>query len=219
MASTVLEVPPTRAASVVARGRPTAPAVARRRPPAPVLGAAAVSGVQSVALVAGALTGLDHLLLSPLRPAGAVVAAVLLLLAGWVVLCAGGGALLVDGSGRRMLAGVACAELVGVGALLVVSATTQIGAPATSLPLPALALLALGVPAGKLLLAGAPSATAWLAEARRGPVRRPEPAPVSPAVRVATLVVIGLALTTVALTTPVPGTAPDRPATAGTTAP
>jgi hypothetical protein len=182
-----------------------------------VLAAAAVAGLEAVALVAGALTGLDRLMLS--GPSGPLVAAVLLLLAGWVVLCAGGGALLVDGSGRRMLSAVAGAELVLVGALLVVSATTRVDALTTSLPLPALALLALGVPAGKLLLAGAPSATAWIAQGPRGPARRPEPAAAGPALRAATLVVIGLALATVALATPTPGAPADDPATAGTSAP
>jgi hypothetical protein len=208
-------------ASTVVDPRTTAPSVRdRRRPPATVLGAAAVAGVEAVALLAGGLTGLDDLLLSPLRPSGAVVAGVLLLLACWVVLCGGSGALLLDGSGRRTYTGVAAAELALVGTLLVLSQVTPLLDPSpTTLPLPALALLALGVPVGKLLLAGAPSAVAWVVEGPRAPARRAEPGAAHPRLRAATLVVIAAALVAVAVTTPSPGTATDVPATAGTSAP
>jgi hypothetical protein len=194
----------------------TAPAPPRR-PPAAVLAAGAVAAVQAVALVAGALTGLDGLLVSPSRPSGPVVAVLLLLLAGWVVLCAGGGALLVDGSGARMLAGVAYAEFALVGGFVVLSLTSPLldGLPA-SLPLPALALLLLAVPVGKLLLVGAPSAVAWVAAGPRAR-RAPDPGPVRGALRTGTVAVIGLGLVALALATPVPPGGTDAPAPAGVT--
>ena len=208
MASTVLD----------ARETPRAPSsVDRRRPPAAVLAAAAVGVMEAVALLAGGLTGLDGLLLSPLRPASPVVAVVLLLLAGWVVLCAGGGVLLLDRSGRRVYTAVATAEVALVGALIALALLTPLfDTLPVALPLPALALLTLGLPVGKLLLAGAPSVVAWVAQGPRAPSRRPEAAAVGPRTRAATLAVIGLALVTVALTTPVPDAAPETPATAGT---
>jgi hypothetical protein len=203
-----------------ARETPRAPSSPDlRRPPAAVLAAAAVGVAEAVALLAGGLTGLDGLLLSPMRPAGPVVAVVLLLLAGWVVLCAGGGVLLVDRSGRRVYTAVATAEVALVGALMALALLTPLfDALPVALPLPALALFALGLPVGKLLLVGAPSVVAWVAQGP-APVRRPEPAAVGPRTRLATLAVIGLALVTVALTTPVPGAAPEAPATAGTSQP
>ena len=211
MASTVLDAGETPRA-------PSSPD--RRRPPAAVLAAAAVGVVEAVALLAGGLTGLDGLLLSPLRPAGPIVAVVLLLLAGWVVLCAGGGLLLVDRSGRRVHTAVATAEVALVGALMALALLTPLfDTLPVGLPLPALALLALGLPVGKLLLAGAPSVVAWVAQGPRAPSRRPEPAVVGPRTRAATLAVIGLALLSVALATPVPGAAPEVPATAGTSQP
>ena len=206
MASTVLD----------ARETPRAPSSpGRRRPPATVLAAAAIGVAEAVALLAGGLTGLDGLLLSPLRPAGPVVAVLLLLLAAWVVLCAGGGVLLLDRSGRRVYTAVATAEVALVGALV---ALTLLSPLFDTLPgeLPALALLALGLPVGKLLLVGAPSVVAWVDQGPCAPARRPEPAAAGPRTRVATLAVIGLALLSVALTTPVPAAVPDAPATAGT---
>jgi hypothetical protein len=207
VASTVLD----------ARETPRAPSSPdRRRPPAAVVAAACVGVAEAVALLAGGLTGLDGLLLSPLRPAGPVVAAVLLLLAGWVVLCAGGGMLLLDRAGRRVYTGVATAEVALVGALMALALITPLfDALPVGLPLPALALLVLGLPVGKLLLAGAPSVVAWVAEGPRTPARRPEPAAAGPRTRVATLAVIGLTLVAVALTTPAPAAAPDAPTTAG----
>ena len=211
MASTVLD----------ARETPRAPSSGdRRRPPAAVLAAAAVGVAEAVALLAGGLTGLDGLLLSALRPPGPVVAVVLLLLAGWVVLCAGGGVLLIDRSGRRIYTAVATAEIALVGTLMALALLTPLfdGLP-VALPLPALALLTLGLPVGKLLLAGAPSVMAWVAQGPRAPARRPAPAAVGPRTRVATLAVIGLALVTVALTTPVAAAAPEAPATVGASRP
>ena len=211
MASTVLD----------ARETPRAPSSPdRRRPPAAVLAAAAVGVTEAVALLAGGLTGLDGLLLSPLRPAGPVVAVVLLLLAGWVVLCAGGGVLLLDRSGRRVYTAVATAEVALVGALVALALLTPLfDTLPVGLPLPALALLALGLPVGKLLLAGAPSTVEWVAQGPHPAVRHPEPAAVGPRTRAVTLALIGLALITVALTTPVPGAAPEAPATVGTSRP
>ncbi|SET46228.1 hypothetical protein [Geodermatophilus poikilotrophus] len=211
MASTVLD----------ARETPRAPSSPdRRRPPVAVLAAAVVGVAEAVALLAGGLTGLDGLLLSPLRPAGPVVAVVLLLLAGWVVLCAGGGVLLLDRSGRRVYTAVATAEVALVGALVALALLTPLfDTLPVGLPLPALALLTLGLPVGKLLLAGAPSTVDWVAQGPRPAVRRPEPAAVGPRTRAVTLALIGLALLTVALTTPVPGAAPEAPATVGTSRP
>ena len=209
MASTVLD----------ARGTPRTASLSpgRRRPSAAVLAAAAIGVTEAVALLAGGLTGLDGLLLSPLRPAGPVVAVLLLLLAAWVVLCAGGGVLLLDRSGRRVHTAVATAEVALVGALVALTLLSPLfDTLPVALPLPALALLALGLPVGKLLLAGAPSVVAWVDQGPRAPARRPEPAAAGPRTRVATLAVIGLALLSIALTTPVPGAAPDAPATAGT---
>jgi hypothetical protein len=148
-----------------------------------------------------------------------VVAVVLLVLAGWVVLCAGGGMLLLDRSGRRVHTAVATAEIALVGTFTALALTTPLfDTLPVALPLPALALalLTLGLPVGKLLLAGAPSVVAWVAEGPRTPAARPAPPAAGPRTRVATLAVIGLALVAVALTTPVPIAAPDAPATAGT---
>jgi hypothetical protein len=208
VASTVLDARETSRA-------PSSPE--RGRPPAAVLAAAAVGVAEAVALLAGGLTGLDGLLLSPLRPAGPLVAVVLLLLAGWVVLCASGGVLLIDRSGRRVYTAVATAEIALVGALMALALLTPLfDALPVALPLPALALLALGLPVGKLLLAGAPTVVTWVAQGPRAPARRPEPAVLGMRTRVATLAVIGLALVTVTLTTPVPSASAEAPATAGT---
>jgi hypothetical protein len=208
VASTVLD----------ARETPRAPSSPGRRvPPAAVLAAAAIGVAEAVALLAGGLTGLDGLLLSPLRPAGPVVAVLLLLLAAWVVLCAGGGVLLLDRSGRRVYTAVATAEVALVGALVALTLLSPLfDTLPVALPLPALALLTLGLPVGKLLLVGAPSVVVWVDQGPRAPVRRPEPAAAGPRTRVATLAVIGLALLSLALTTPVPGAAPEALATAGT---
>ena len=120
-------------------------------------------------------------------------------------------------SDRHILTAVATAEVALVGALMALAMLTPLfDILPVGLPLPALALLVLGVPVGKLLLAGAPSVAAWVAEGPRAPVRRPEPAAAGPRTRGATLAVIGLALLAVALTTPVPAAVPDAPAAAGT---
>ena len=95
------------------------------------------------------------------------------------MLCAGSGAALIDGTGRTLLMGVAYAEMALVAVLLVVATATHVPNP-TSLPVPALGLLALAVPVGKLLLAGAPSAQRWVAAGPRTRVRRPDPVQAPP---------------------------------------
>jgi hypothetical protein len=183
----------------VVAGTPT-PA-ARRRPPATVLAAAAIGLFESLALLAGALTGLDGLLASPDRPGAAVVLLVLLVLATWIVLCAGGAATLVDNAGRRLVTGVAYAELAVIGLLFGVASFTprdEVPIP-PALPLPAVVLLLLAVPVGKLLLAGAPTAVAWVAAGPRPRERRPDPTRTHRDLCVATLAVIGIALGAVAL--------------------
>ncbi len=198
MATSVLDAPlPTPAA-----GRPA-------RWPAAVLLLAGVSLLESVALLAAGLTCLDGLLTATPRPPGLLVAGVLGGLAAWIVLCAAGGLAAVDGSGRRLPAGVACAEVALAGALPVV---------ATALPLPmsppALALLVLAVPVGKLLLLSAPSAVAWAAA--RPPRRRTAEAAVAhPRVRLATVALIAVALTTLAVGMPTAGEEPPAGAVSG----
>jgi hypothetical protein len=219
--STVLDAPrvavppparPATPAVRVAAGRPVAspvvpPVVARtrRRTPAPVAAAAAVAVVESLGLLALGLTSLDRLFGTALRPSGGLVATTLVLLAAWVVLCAGGGASLVDGAGRTLVLSVAWGE---ISLLLVLCVAGLFGAdgvwlvavgPLGALPVPALALLALAVPVTKLLLAGSPSAVAWVAAGPRPRTHRPAPAPGGAALRNVTVGVIGLALTMVAL--------------------
>jgi hypothetical protein len=173
--------------------------------PTPVAAAAALAVLQSLGLLALGLTSLDGVFGTGVQPNGLLVAVTLLLLAGWVVLAAGGGAALVDGAGGHLLVVVACCEIV---LLLVLALAGVLGAdrvwlvalgPLGALPGPALVLLALGLPAAKLLLATAPSAAAWVAaggrpRAVRSPVRREHRA-----LRGVTLACIGLALTGVAL--------------------
>ena len=81
------------------------------------------------------------------------------------MLCAGSGAALIDGAGRTLLMGVAYAELVLVAMLLVVATVAAVPDPA-ALPLPASACSPCAVPVGKLLLAGAPSASSGSPRAR-----------------------------------------------------
>jgi hypothetical protein len=174
----------------------------RRLPPVPVLAAGLLGIGEAVALLAVALHGLDGLLTAGSRPAGPVVALALAGLAGWIVLAAGSGAALIDGSGRRLLLGLAVAELGLVAAAGLVAALVTVAVPA-GLPLPGLLLLAAAVPAGKLLLAGAPSAGAWSAAGPRAVERRPDPATTHRVLATITLGVIGLGLGAVALIGPV----------------
>ena len=202
---------------------PAPPAAARGPVPLPVVAVAVLAVVQSLALLALGLTGLDGVLAAQVRPDGAVVALVLLVLATWVVLCAGGGANLADGAGRLLLVSVSAAEVglllavTGAGLLGVGGVGSVIVGPLGALPVPALALLGLGVPMTKLLLAYSLPATEWLAAGPRPRARRPALPPRQRVVRGVTLGVIGLALTTVALVGPPagPATVPD-PASVGT---
>jgi hypothetical protein len=190
---------------------------ARRLPPAAVLAAAGISLLEAVAVVAAALTGLDGLFESPARPSGAVAALWLLVLAAWAVLGAGGGLVLADGSGSRLLSVVACTELAALAVAFVLGLTTTTLAPSASgLPVPALALSAVAVPVGKLLLATAPSATAWSDAGPRRRVVLPQLGRGQRAVRGVTVAVIGLALASVALLHPVGDDPQDPwPATTG----
>lgn len=182
----------------------TAVPVPLRRPPAPVVVAAVLGVAEALGLVAGALAGLAHLL-EYSHPTGATVGVGLVVLASWVVLAAASGAAVLDGAGRRLYSGVACAELGLVLAVLVTLATTSLlDGLRIGFPLPALALFLLAVPAGKLLLAGAPTTTQWLAQGPRVRERRTDPAASHRGLCVVTLAVIGLALTATALLVPAP---------------
>lgn len=189
---------------------PAAAADARRRLPLPVILGALVAGIESIALLAGGLTGLHGVLSSPVRPTGALLALGLGLLATWIVLSAGGGAALLDAAGNRLFRGVCFAEFGLIGALLVAALTTGTFA-SVSVRVPALALLALAVPAGKLLLAGTPAAGEWVAQGPRPREARPDPVARHRALCIATLAAIGLTLGAVALV------APATPAGTGTT--
>ena len=190
--------------------RPVVPAVVPagsrpRRLPVTVATAGALAVGESLGLLALGLTGLDAVFGSGTRPSGALVAVTLLLLAGWVVLAAGGGASLVDGAGRTLLVAVSCGEIAllavlgGAAVLGAGSVQTVVAGPLGAVPVPALVLLALAVPTRKLLLAGAPSAVAWVQAGGR-------PRPVCAvrvvrhrALRGVTVACIGLALTGVAV--------------------
>jgi hypothetical protein len=229
--STVLDAPRVAAPSPVRVpqpapswiGRPVAAPVAggRRRLPLPVLAAAAVAVAESLGLLALGLAGLDRVVGTSLRPSGGLVAVTLLMLAGWVVLCAGGAASLVDGAGRTLVVSVACGEIalllvLVVAGMLGVDGVQQLAAPLGA-PVPALGLLALAVPLTKLLLAGAPSSSVWVAAGPRPPARRPAVAPGRPLLRRVTVGVIGLALTTIALAgSPADPTVAPAPAAVGT---
>ena len=189
---------------------------ARPLPPAAVLTAAGISVLEALAVVAAALTSLDGLFTSPTRPSGAVAALWLLVLAAWAVLGAGGGLLLADGSGARLLSGVACTELAALAVVFVLGlATPAFDGTASALPVPALALSALAVPVGKLLLATAPSSTAWTDAGPRPRAPRPQLSEDQRALRIATVTVIGVALFAVALLNPVDST-PDVASPAST---
>jgi hypothetical protein len=174
---------------------------ARRRLPVVVAVAALVSGLEAVALLAAGLSGFDSLMSSLHRPSGAAVALGLGLLATWVVLCAGGGVALLDASGGRLFRGVCYAELAIAAGVLVVACSTPVFAGA-AVPVPAVTLLTLAVPAGKLLLAGAPATAQWVAQGPRPVERRPDPVAGHRRLCTVTLVVIGLALGGLALTGP-----------------
>ncbi len=217
MAISVLEVRDTfapqhvrvRAAAAVA----TSAATGTRRIPVTAVAAGLIGVVEAVGLLAVALTGLDGVLAVTGRPAGWLVAGGLVLLSAWIVLCAGSGAALLDGTGRTLFRGVAYAEMCLVAGLVVVAATGGVHNP-TSLPVPALLLLALAVPVGKLLLVGAPSAARWAAEGPRTRVRRPDPVQAHRLLATLTLGAIGAALCAVAILAPVQDGGATGPASA-----
>jgi hypothetical protein len=178
---------------------------APHRPPAPVVVAAVGGVVEALGLVAAALTVLGALLESDQRPSGMLLGAGLVLLATWVVLAATSGAALLDGAGRRLYTGLSVAELgVALALLVCASATSLFDGFSTQLPVPAVALLVLAVPAGKLLLAGAPSTLEWLAQGPRVHDQRPDPAAAHRGLCVVTLGLIAVALATVAVLAPAP---------------
>jgi hypothetical protein len=196
---------PQRPALAVAPAAPAASLpVTTRRLPLTVLAAGALGILQAVGLMATALTGIDNVLKTPLRPEGWMVAVGLLVLAGWIVLCAGTGAALIDGAGRTMLVNVAYGEIALIALVAVVATATPLfaGLPA-GIPLPLLVLMALAVPVGKLLLAGSPSATAWVAQGPRTRERRPDPVAAHRLLATVTLGVVGLGLAAVAVLAPV----------------
>jgi hypothetical protein len=196
---------------VVVPSRATArPAAAPRRLPLAVVAAAALGVVEALGLLAVGLTGLDGLMLSSTRPHGAVVAAAVLLLAGWIVLSAGTGASLVDGVGRRGYVAVAHTELFVVAIAAIAAVAVPLPTPA-DLPLPALLLLALAVSVTKLLLAGSSPVEAWIAAGPRVRERRPDPVARHRLVATVTLAAIGLGLGAVA----VGGPQGDRPGGVG----
>jgi hypothetical protein len=196
-ALSVVSATPTDSSTVTRIPRP-------RRAPLPVWSAATVGILEALGLMATALTGVDKILGSPLRPEGWLVVVGLLVLAGWIVLCAGSGAALFDASGQRPFAAVAYAEIALVGMLVVLATATSLPLP-VALPLPVLALLALAVPTAKLLLVGAPATQRWIAAGPRARERRPDPVAAHRGLATATLVAIGLALTAVTLLAPVHG--------------
>jgi len=209
MAISVLD---TFAAPQVAARAAVATPTATRRLPLAILAAGSIGILESVGLLAVALTGLDAVL-SSFRSGGWLVAGGLVVLAAWIVLCAGSGAALIDGAGRKLLMGVAYAEMALVAVLLVVATLVPFENP-TSLSVPALGLVALAVPVGKLLLAGAPSAQAWIAAGPRIRVRRPDPVQSHRLLATMTLGLIGASLCAVAILAPVPAGGVNDPASA-----
>lgn len=176
-----------------------------RRPPAPVVVAAVVGVAEALGLVAAALTVLASLLQADTRPSGTAVTVGLVALSTWVVLAATSGAAVLDGAGRRLYTVLATVELALVAGLLVAATFTSVFAGLTTqVPVPAVALLLLAVPAGKLLLAGATSTTQWLAQGPRVREQRPDPARAHRGLCVATLGLIALTLTAVAVLVPSP---------------
>jgi hypothetical protein len=178
---------------------------ARRRTPATAVLLAVGGVVQGLAMVAAALTVLAGLLGSAHRPSGLLVGTGLVVLASWVVLAAAGGACVLDGSGGRLLTAVSCAEVGLLAVVLVAGGTTSVfDALRSPLPVPALALLGIAVPVGKLLLVGAPSTRAWLAQGPRPRPQRPDPVAAHRLLCAGTLGVIALALAVTAVLVPAP---------------
>lgn len=188
------------------------PCATSRRLPMAVVAAGTIGVLESLGLLAVGLTGLDAVL-SSVAPSGWLVAAGLAVLAGWIVLSAGSGAALVDGAGRKLFTGVACAEMFLVAGLLVAATLLPFANP-TSLPVPALGLLALAVPVAKLLLVGSPSAQQWIAQGPRVKVRRADPVQAHRVLATVTLGVIGASLGALAVLTPVGDPGASNPASA-----
>ena len=219
MAITVLDVRETLAAprvlaparAAVEAGSQATVEPAVRRLPLTVAAAGLIGVLEAVGLMALALTHLDGLFSAPTRPAGWIVAGALIFFAGWIVLCAGSGAAVIDGAGRRLVQGVAYAELVLVAMLLVIMTALPVPTPG-NIPLPVLGLMALAVPVGKLLLVGSPSARRWVAAGPRTRVRRVDPVQAHRLVATVTLGLIGLSLTAVAVLAPVSADGPNAPA-------
>ena len=184
---------------------------APRRLPLTVASAGLIGVLEAVGLMSLALTHLDGLFSAPTRPAGWIVAAGLIMLAGWIVLSAGSGAALIDAAGRTLFLGVAYGELVLVALFLVGATALAISVPG-DLPVPALGLMALAVPVGKLLLANARSSRSWVAAGPRTRVRRADPVQTHRLLATVTLGLIGLSLTAVAVLAPVPTDGPNAPA-------
>ncbi|CAA9250472.1 MAG: hypothetical protein AVDCRST_MAG57-2049 [uncultured Blastococcus sp.] len=174
---------------------------APRRLPVSIVGAGLIAVLESIGLLAVALSSVNTALTRPVP--GWIAAAGLFVLAAWVVLCAGSGAALVDGAGGALLMGVAYAETALVAVLLVVATVTP-AFPATPLPVPVLGLLALTVPVGKLLLAGAPSSRAWIAAGPRVRENRRDPVQAHRLLATVTLGIIGISLGALAVLSPVP---------------
>lgn len=204
MASSVVDVRDTFAASRI--GATVAARAAMRAPvrrPVAVVAAGTLSVVEALALLAGALTGLDGLVTSTSRPAGWVVALALVGLAGWIVACTGSAASLVDAAGRRTVLALAYAELALIACLgIAAAATTFLPVTVRGLPLPGLLLLAVAVPVAKILLAESASAQQWMAAGPRTRPRRPDPVAAHRLLCTLTVAGIGLALTALAVLAP-----------------
>ena len=214
MATSVLDVRDTFAPRISVPARAAVAATTEttsRRLPLTVASAGVIGVLEAVGLMSLALTHLDGLFSAPTRPAGWIVAAGLLMLAGWIVLAAGSGAALIDGAGRTLFLGVAYGELVLVAVFLVAATALPIPTPG-DIPVPALGLIALAVPVGKLLLANAPTARQWVAAGPRTRVRRADPVTTHRLLATVTLGVIGLSLTAIAVLAPVPTHGPNAPA-------
>jgi hypothetical protein len=192
-----------------AAGVPAEPVL--RRAPAPVVAIGAIGLLQAVAVVAAALAGLGAALTAVHRPPGAFVGIVLVALAAWVVLCATSAATVLDGTGRRLFTALAAVEFPAAALLLVAGLVVPLPTGATGgVPVPVVALLALALPAGKLLLAGAPATDRWLVQGPRPRERRVDPVAAHRGLCVGTLLVIGAGLGALALLCPAaPGSAPS----------
>lgn len=184
----------------------TSSTTSARRRPVTVLAAGVIGILQAVGLLAVAVSGIDGVL-SAARPTGSTLALGLTVLAAWVVLCAGSGAGLIEGTGRKLLVGLAYVEISLVAFLLVVATFVPVFTPPAGLPLPALALLVLAVPVGKLLLAASPSARQWVADGPITRVQRPDPVAAHRVLATLTLGIIGISLGALAVLAP--AQAPD----------